>query len=338
MAKIEKIAKIEQFGSAAPGGGGGTHDCARYEAMLTDVIDGTLSAEEQAEFDRHAGSCEGCLAMLTDARRGLAWLEMLRPHRPVPAMNLVDRILAETSVRAAREAESARIAHRTAAEAAMLLGRTNGSAPAVSAAPFPANAGNVLPFRSRVPAPFRPALHTVLQTRFAMTAAMAFFSVALTLNLTGVHLSDLHARDLRPANLRRNFYEANAHVVRYYENLRVVYELESRVRDLQHAGDTDASPAATPEPAAPEQNGDGSPAQPASKPSGKPHSGLSGGAESRGSGSGHEPGEREPGTNPDRRPQPRMARRPFSLLSPRGAAVPVSLIHLVPAWQKRGSV
>jgi hypothetical protein len=79
----------------------------------------------------------------------------------------------------------------------------------------------------------------MLQPRLAMTAAMAFFSIALTLNLTGVRLSELRPSDLKPSSIRRGFYEANAHVVRYYDNLRVVYELESRVRDLQHGSDND---------------------------------------------------------------------------------------------------
>jgi hypothetical protein len=78
-----------------------------------------------------------------------------------------------------------------------------------------------------------------------MTAAMAFFSIALTMNLTGVHPLSLRASDLQPGSLKRDFYAADARVVRYYEGLRVVYELESRVRDLQTASDTDATAGST---------------------------------------------------------------------------------------------
>ena len=80
-----------------------------------------------------------------------------------------------------------------------------------------------------------------MQPRLAMTAAMAFFSITLTLNLTGVHLSDLRAADLTPSNLKHSFYHANASVVRYYTNLRVVYELESRVNEIKR-NDDDSSP------------------------------------------------------------------------------------------------
>ena len=81
-----------------------------------------------------------------------------------------------------------------------------------------------------------------------MTAAMAFFAVAVTLNLTGVHLTQMRASDLRPSSLKRSFYQANAHAVRYYDNLRVVYELESRVHDLQRSAEVDGpeSPVAQP--------------------------------------------------------------------------------------------
>jgi hypothetical protein len=77
----------------------------------------------------------------------------------------------------------------------------------------------------------------MLQPRLAMTAAMAFFSIALTLNLTGVRITSLRPSDLKPSSLRRSASEAMAGVIRYSDNLRVVYELESRVRDLQRSDD-----------------------------------------------------------------------------------------------------
>jgi hypothetical protein len=91
----------------------------------------------------------------------------------------------------------------------------------------------------------------MLQPRLAMTAAMAFFSIALTLNLTGVRLSDLRASDFKPSSIMRSAYAAKAKVVRYSDNLRVVYELESRVRDLQRSADDDGSTTPAPQNAAP---------------------------------------------------------------------------------------
>jgi hypothetical protein len=100
----------------------------------------------------------------------------------------------------------------------------------------------------------------MLQPRLAMTAAMAFLSIALTLDLTGVRLQDLRASDLRPSSIKRDFYSANANVVRYYEGLRVVYELESRVHDLQSSDGDAPTPSASPSTPA------STPAQPAAQP------------------------------------------------------------------------
>jgi hypothetical protein len=84
-----------------------------------------------------------------------------------------------------------------------------------------------------------PVRRTMWDTRMMMTAAMAFFSIALTLNLAGVRLTHLRLSDLTPASLEMNlthqFYGAKSSVVRYYDNLRLVYEVESKMRDLRRA-------------------------------------------------------------------------------------------------------
>ena len=81
-----------------------------------------------------------------------------------------------------------------------------------------------------------------------MTAAMAFFSLALTLNLTGIKVSEIRASDLTPSRLRatmtRTYYSTNEQVMKYYENLRLVYEMEARVRELRRS--TEAAPAPAP--------------------------------------------------------------------------------------------
>jgi hypothetical protein len=58
--------------------------------------------------------------------------------------------------------------------------------------------------------------------------------------------------DLRPGAIRssasHSYYETEAKVVRYYENMRLVYELQSRVRDLKNATRPEDRP---PQPAPP---------------------------------------------------------------------------------------
>ncbi len=75
------------------------------------------------------------------------------------------------------------------------------------------------------------------EPRLLMTAAMAFFSIALTLNLTGVRLSHVRLSDLKPTSLRmymeRQFTTASTPIIRYYDHLRFVYEVQSRMRELR---------------------------------------------------------------------------------------------------------
>lgn len=254
---------FNQFGSAKSPQMGDSESCARCEAMLADVLDGTLSATDQAVFNGHMASCSACSAMLADARRGAEWLEMLRSPRPEPSPALLERILAETCNEPRLIAGERRAPHPLWQHTTIL-----GHPVLSSASPAQAASTKVLPFRERFAAGFRLSSirHTLLQPRLAMTAAMAFFSITLTLNLTGVHIRDLRVSDLRPSSIRRNFYEANAHIRRYYDNLRVVYELESRVRQLQRANDSDtpyqlpSNPSAPA--AAPEQQPPANPARP----------------------------------------------------------------------------
>lgn len=218
--------RAAQFGDQiSPGTGDGGH-CAQCEAMLADALDGTLTPDEQALFESHMAICGPCSSMLADAQRGAAWLEMLRDPRPEPPAGLLDRILAQTNNLLPAQG----------------LGHTAIPVPA-SAAVFASSSmphGVVLPFRQRFTEGFRRNFsgHALLQPRLAMTAAMAFFSIALTMNLTGVHLSELRPADLKPSSIKQTFYSAKARSVRYYEGLRVVYELESRVHDLQSDSDT----------------------------------------------------------------------------------------------------
>ena len=96
-----------------------------------------------------------------------------------------------------------------------------------------------------------------------MTVAMAFFSIALTLNLTGIKVTDLRAADFHPsrlrANITRQYYSTNEQVTKYYENLRLVYEMESRVRELRRTTDTEPAPSPQQTPKPPARDGSGSP-------------------------------------------------------------------------------
>ncbi len=80
-----------------------------------------------------------------------------------------------------------------------------------------------------------------------MSFGMAFFSLSVALSVAGVKVTDLRQVDLRPMAVKRTYYETTGRVVKYYENVRWVYEIESRVRELKKI----TTPA---EPAPEEQN------------------------------------------------------------------------------------
>ena len=208
------MAEHFQFDPASPSK---RPECLACEEMLTDAVDLLLSDADQVFFNRHVSTCTECSAILADAQRGAAWLELLKTPRPEPSAELLTRILASTTDLAPAEVLPA--------------------AGAVVLPVAPHTSGNLLPFRPRMP--HLPRLgysmlgRFMLDPRLAMTAAMAFFSIALTLSMSGVHLDQLRAGNLSPAGLKRSFYQTSASAARHYEGLRVVHVLESRADDLR---------------------------------------------------------------------------------------------------------
>jgi hypothetical protein len=190
--------------------------CEEWESLLVDAHDGLLPAEESIAFTAHSATCAACARLLAEATQGHEWMQFLHVEPEMPG-DLVERILTRTS---------GAVADRPLA---------------VYGAPIPAGS-NALGM---------PPRRMVWDTRMMMTAAMAFFSIALTLNLAGVRITDLRLSSLTPAsmenNLTRQFYGAKSQMVRYYDNLRFVYEVESKMRELRRDEDT------TPPPAQPKQ-------------------------------------------------------------------------------------
>jgi hypothetical protein len=85
----------------------------------------------------------------------------------------------------------------------------------------------------RLVAFIRPAL----QPRFAYGIAMAVFSFSIIVNAAGINLRHMTVADLNP---RTWFFRANraghlfyARAEKFYYDLRVVYEIESRLRQLR---------------------------------------------------------------------------------------------------------
>ena len=205
--------------------------CGQWETLLADALDGLLGNEDraadQAIFAAHMSTCPACTALFEEARRGREWLEFLAPEPEMPA-GLLERLLAHTGP--GQAASQGLAAHGGLASAG---GGVLDLPPAVFAGGGTAG----VPHWQRPG--FMGSVRRFAEPRLMMTAAMAFFSIALTLNLTGVKLSSLRLSDLQPATLRsmmeRRLTTASTPIIRYYDHLRVVYEVESRMRELRRA-------------------------------------------------------------------------------------------------------
>jgi len=182
--------------------------CGRWETLLADALDGLLRPEDEATFSSHMAVCPACTALFEESRRGREWLEFLAAEPEVPE-GLLDKILATTG--------PGQVAG---------YGLVAGS--------------DVLPMPEPWQRPgFMARIRRFAEPRLMMTAAMAFFSIALTLNLTGVRLSDLKLSNLRPTAIRsfmeRRLTMASTPIIRYYDHLRLVYEVQARMRELRRS-------------------------------------------------------------------------------------------------------
>ncbi len=180
--------------------------CANFDALLADALDGTLDGTKLASFDSHKAECESCALMFSEAEAGLNWIHELGEVEP--PRNLIHNILAVTS----------------------------GTAVATGMAEAAARRPWLERFRERM----QPGLAPIFTQRFAMSAAMAFFSFSMILGMTDVKVTDIKKVNLTPHGIRKTYTESQARVVRYYDNIRLVYEIESRVRDLKRATGTDS--------------------------------------------------------------------------------------------------
>ncbi|MGH9600133.1 MAG: anti-sigma factor family protein [Terracidiphilus sp.] len=203
----------------------GSPACGQWEMLLADALDGQLKPEDKATFTAHLAVCPACTTMFEEARRGREWLEFLSPEPEVPA-GLLDKILAQTGP--GQVAGFGLIAE--------------GSSAATMPQPWqrPGITGRVRRYA---------------EPRLLMTAAMAFFSIALTLNLTGVRLNNLHWSSLRPGTVRsimaRRIVMASIPIIRYYDRLVFLYQVESRMRNLPGNGEGENPPQQQEQPAGP---------------------------------------------------------------------------------------
>ena len=184
--------------------------CHEFDTLLSDALDGVLTGVQLDAFHAHTRTCSVCGPLFAEVQAGRNWLKDLTEVEP-PA-SLVTNILAST----------------TGVDTQRL--RVNVSAPQPRMGWLAARWEIA---QAWVSGAMQPIWGTVRQPRFAMSFGMAFFSLSVALSVIGVKPADLRQVSLRPTALRHTYYNTQARVVRYYENIRLVYDVESRVRELK---------------------------------------------------------------------------------------------------------
>jgi hypothetical protein len=177
--------------------------CNEFDSLLSDALDGVLSRAALDRFQAHARSCQACGALFAEVEAGRNWLKDLEEAEP-PA-SLVTNILASTTgvdtqrLRSAAPTRQPRISWLEHVQAALL----------------------------------EPIWAMVRQPRFAMSFGMAFFALSVGLTVAGVKPADLRQVSLRPSALRHAYYNTQARVVRYVDNVRAVYEVQAALAGIK---------------------------------------------------------------------------------------------------------
>jgi anti-sigma factor RsiW len=175
--------------------------CADLEILLADYVDNTLDAAQRSAVESHLQDCAECAELARDSAGAVAFMQRSAVVEAPP--ELLTRILFEITV-------------------------------------GPSHAAVKPSWVRRV---FGPTLGRVLQPRFAMSMAMTVLSFAMLGRFSGIEVRQLKPSDLDPVKVWMTT-EDRAHrvwdrAVKYYENLRVVFEIQTRLKEWTDQAEAD---------------------------------------------------------------------------------------------------
>lgn len=187
-------------------------NCGDVEILLADYVDGTLRGDAASALEAHLTGCPACAELARDSAGAVAFME--RASTVEPPAELVTRILFEVTAGPSHAIVKPSLTRR-------LFGRLFGG-----------------------------VFESILQPRFAMGMAMTVLSFAMIGRFT-------HVRQLTPADLDpvKVWTAAEDRVVRwynrgvkYYDSLKVVYEIQTRLKEWadEQPGSTQPQPATSP--------------------------------------------------------------------------------------------
>jgi hypothetical protein len=164
-------------------------NCAEFEVLLCDYMDGTLDAPQRQALEEHQRQCAVCAEFARDVTGAVAFIDRAAEVEPPP--ELLTRITFEIPTGGAPKKGWRRLAGSW--------------------------------------------WHPILQPRFAMGMAMSILSFSMLGKIAGLENRQLRPSDLHPANvwaaIDDRVHRTWDRAVKYYENLRLVYEVQSRLQE-----------------------------------------------------------------------------------------------------------
>lgn len=166
--------------------------CAEFEVLLCDYLDGTLDAAQREALEAHRGTCAVCGELAHDVTGVLSFIGSAAEVTVPP--ELLTKITFE--IPTGRQAAGTKQGVLTS---------------------------------------LRRFFQPVLQPKFAMGMAMTILSFSLLGRIAGIEVRQLKPADLSPkavwAVVDDRAHKSWERVVKYYEGLKVVYEVQSRLKD-----------------------------------------------------------------------------------------------------------
>jgi anti-sigma factor RsiW len=180
-------------------------NCADVEILLAEYVDGTVRGEEKSALELHLAGCPECAELAQDAAAAVGFMERSAVVDAPP--ELVTRILFEISDGPSRSEVKPGWIRRI----------------------------------------FGSWLQPVLQPRFTMGLAMTILSFAMLGRLSGIEVRQLKPSDLDPVKVwaaaEDRVHRTWERTMKYYENLRVVFEIQTKLREWTDQADAPAQPA-----------------------------------------------------------------------------------------------
>lgn len=183
--------------------------CAELEILLCDYVDGTLRAADRSALESHLAGCSACTQLAQDVAGVTAFIERAAPAEP-PA-ELMTRILHHAPQGRQTEGGAGSLGKRF----------------------------------------FGGWIQSVLQPRYVMGMAMTILSFSMLARFAHIEPRQLRPSDLDPVKVWQGIddraHRAWDRGVKYYDNLRLVMEIQSQLKEWNEqassGGQAPAAPA-----------------------------------------------------------------------------------------------